>query len=100
MEFDTAVRHDVPVLVIISLNGGWTADPDRDKPGRELGYTRYDEIARALGGHGELVEQPGDIRPALERAAAAVADGKPALVNVVTDWSARATTAAFTVYST
>jgi len=100
MEFDTAVRHDVPVLVIISLNGGWTADPDKDKPGRELGYTRYDQIAAALGGHAEFVEQPGDIRPALERAAAAVADGKPALVNVVTDWSARATTAAFTVYST
>ena len=100
MEFDTAMRHNVPVLVIVSLNGGWTADPDKNKPGRDLGYTRYDEIARALGGYAELVEQPGDIRPALERSAAAVAGGKSALVNVVTDWSARATTAAFTVYST
>ena len=100
MEFDTAMRHNVPVLVIVSLNGGWTADPDKNKPGRDLGYTRYDEIARALGGYAEFVEQPGDIRPALERAAAAVAGGKSALVNVVTDWSARATTAAFTVYST
>ncbi len=100
MEFDTAVRHNAPVLVIISLNGGWTADPDKDKPGRDLGYTRYDQIAAALGGHAEFVEHPGDIRPALERAASAVADGRPALVNVVTDWAARATTARFTVYST
>jgi acetolactate synthase-1/2/3 large subunit len=100
MEFDTAVRHKVPVLVVISLNGGWTADPDRAKPGRDLGYTRYDKIAEALGGHGEYVEEPEHIRPALERAAAAVAAGQPALVNVVTDWKARATTAPFTLYST
>ncbi len=100
MEFDTAIRHDAPVLVVISLNGGWTADPDKAKPGRDLGYTRYDRIAEALGGHGELVEHPSDIRPALERAASAVADGRPALVNVVTEWTARATTAPFTVYST
>jgi acetolactate synthase-1/2/3 large subunit len=100
MEFDTAVRHGAPVLVVISLNGGWTADPDRAKPGRDLGYTRYDKIAEALGGHAEYVEEPDDIRPALERAAAANAAGKPALVNVVTDWRARATTAPFTLYTT
>jgi thiamine pyrophosphate-dependent acetolactate synthase large subunit-like protein len=100
MEFDTAVRHGAPVLVVISLNGGWTGDPDRAKPGRDLGYTRYDKIAEALGGHAEYVEAPDDIRPALERAAAANAAGKPALVNVVTDWRARATTAPFTLYTT
>ena len=32
MELDTAVRHKLPVLVVISLNGGWTADPDQTKP--------------------------------------------------------------------
>jgi acetolactate synthase-1/2/3 large subunit len=100
MEFDTAVRHGVPVLVVISQNGGWTADPDRAKPGRDLGYPRYDRLAEILGGHGEHVEEPDDIRPALERAAAAVAAGTPALVNVVTDWRARATTAPFTLYTT
>jgi thiamine pyrophosphate-dependent acetolactate synthase large subunit-like protein len=100
MEFDTAVRHGAPVLVVISLNGGWTGDPDRAKPGRDLGYTRYDKIAEALGGHAEYVEEPDDIRPALERAAAANAAGQPALVNVVTDWRARATTAPFTLYTT
>lgn len=100
MEFDTAVRHQIPVLLVISQNGGWTADPDGNKPGRDLGYPRYDQMAEVLGGHGEFVENPDDIRPALERAAVANAQGKPALVNVVTDWKARATTAAFTRYTT
>ena len=100
MELDTAIRHQLPVLVVISLNGGWTADPDQTKPGRNLGYTRFDRMAEALGCHGEYVEQPEDIRPALERAAAAVARGQTAVVNVVTDWRARATTASFTTFST
>ena len=100
MELDTAVRHKLPVLVVISLNGGWTADPDQTKPGRNLGYTRFDQLAQALGCHGEYVENPEDIRPALERAAAAVARGQTAVVNVVTDWRARATTASFTSFST
>ena len=100
MELDTAVRHKLPILVVISLNGGWTADPERKKPGRDLGYTRYERMAEALGCHGEYVERPEDIRPALERAAAAVADGRTAVVNVVTDWRARAGTAAFTNYVT
>jgi hypothetical protein len=46
------------------------------------------------------VTKPDDIRPALERAKKAVAEGKAALVCVVTDHNARATTAAFTNYST
>jgi acetolactate synthase-1/2/3 large subunit len=100
MEFDTAVRHRLPLLVVISLNGGWTGDPKRERPGRELGYTRYDRIAEALGGHGAFVEAPDAIRPALERAMQAVREGTPALVNVVTDWRARASTAAFTRYVT
>lgn len=100
MELDTAVRHKMPVLVVVSLNGGWTADPERNKPGRDLGYTRFDELAKALGCGGEYVEKAEDIRPALERAAKIVADGRPALVNVVTDWRARAQTVKFTRTST
>jgi acetolactate synthase-1/2/3 large subunit len=57
-------------------------------------------MAESLGGYGEYVEKPDDIRPALERAMAEVNSGRPALVNVVTDWRARATTAAFTKYVT
>ena len=100
LELDTAVRHKLPVITVISLNGGWTGDPKREKPGRELGYTRFDEMAKALGCAGEYVERPEDIRPALERAAAAVREGRPALVNVVTDWRARAQTVRFSASST
>jgi thiamine pyrophosphate-dependent acetolactate synthase large subunit-like protein len=96
-EIDTAVRHKIPVLVVISNNGGWTADPKQDKPGRNLGYTRYDKIARDYGAHGEFVEKPHEIRAALERA---YASRKPAVVNVVTDYTARATTIRFSAYST
>lgn len=100
LELDTAVRHKIPVLVVVSLNGGWTADEKREKPGRELGYTRFDEMARALGCHGEYVEKPDDIRPALERAQRAVDAGQPALVNVVTDFRARAVTVRFSAMNT
>ncbi len=100
MELDTAVRHKIPVLVVISLNGGWTADPQREKPGRDLGYTRYDKMAEALGCYGEYVEKPEDIGPALQRAQKQVDQGRVALVNVKTDDRARATTVAFSSHST
>jgi acetolactate synthase-1/2/3 large subunit len=44
--------------------------------------TRYDQVVEALGGHGELVERPDQLRGALERA---LAGDRPALVNVLTD---------------
>jgi acetolactate synthase-1/2/3 large subunit len=100
MELDTAARHNLAMIVVISLNGGWTADPKREKPGRDLGYTRFDLFAQSLGCHGEQVEKPEDIRPALERAKSAIKNGKPALVNVVTDFTARAVTVRFTKTAT
>jgi acetolactate synthase-1/2/3 large subunit len=48
-----------------------------------------------FGAHGEYVERPQDIRPALERAAAS---GKPAVVNVITDPQARSSTVSFAAY--
>jgi thiamine pyrophosphate-dependent acetolactate synthase large subunit-like protein len=100
LELDTAVRHDLPVLVVISLNGGWTADPAGDKPGRNLGYTRFDKMAEALGCYGEYVEAPHAVRPALERAQRQVDQGRVAVVNVKTDHRARAGTLSFAQYST
>jgi len=97
MEIDTAVRHRIPVTVVISNNGGWTGDPQGTKPGRNLGFTRYDRVAIELGAHGEFVEKPHEIRPALERA---YASGKPAVVNVITDPRARAQTVRFSAYTT
>jgi acetolactate synthase-1/2/3 large subunit len=101
MDIDTAVRHKINVVCVISNNGGWTADAPWSrplpKPGRNLGFTRYDRLAMDLGAHGEHVEKSNDIRPALERAFAA---GKPAVVNVITDHTARAQTVRFSAYST
>ncbi len=50
--------------------------------GSQLSSTRYDLIAQAMDCYGETVEEPDQIRPALERAFNA---GKPALLNVITD---------------
>ena len=100
MELDTAVRHKIPVLVVISLNGGWTADPQKEKPGRDLGYTRYDKMAEALGCYSEYVEEPGEIAAALARAQAKVDGGMVAVVNIKTDWAAQAVTQKFATYST
>ncbi len=97
MEMDTAVRHNIPIVTVISLNGGWTADPEGSKVGRALGYQRYEKMMDAFGGYGEYVEKPAEIRPALQRA---FASGKAAIVNVKTDFRARATTLRFTDYST
>ena len=87
-DFDTAIRHKLPLTVVVSNNEGWTARVEGvRKPGRELGWTKFDEIAQAMGGHGEAVHEPNDIRPALERA---LDSGVPAIVNVRTDPTARA----------
>ncbi|MFC2066869.1 thiamine pyrophosphate-binding protein [Chloroflexota bacterium] len=99
MEMDTAVRHNIPLVVVVGNNGGWNSTqnpyrPERDRPGRYLGFTRYDKLVETLGGHGEFVEEPEDIRGALERAFAC---GKPALVNVIIDATITATTQVFAV---
>ena len=83
MEIDTCVRFNLPVVTVISNNAGWTArTPDHRKPGRELGFTNFDGMARELGAYGERVEDPNEIRPALERA---FASGKPAVINVIVE---------------
>jgi thiamine pyrophosphate-dependent acetolactate synthase large subunit-like protein len=100
MELDTAVRHKVPLLMVVSLNGGWTGDPKLEKPGRNLGYTRYDKLAESLGCYGEYITRAEDIRPALERGQAKVDEGMVAVINVRTDYRARYAGAAFSDYTT
>jgi acetolactate synthase-1/2/3 large subunit len=89
MEFDTMVRHNIKVISVISNNGSWgqVKQLQLSGYGRELGVklsqtTRYDKLVESLGGHGEFVERPAEIRPALERA---FASPKPACINVITD---------------
>ena len=80
MEIDTAVRHDLPVVTVVSNNEGWFArDPKWKRPGRELGFTEFDEMAKSLHGYGEKVVDPNEIKPALFRA---FESGKPAVINV------------------
>jgi acetolactate synthase-1/2/3 large subunit len=89
IEFDTLARHGVDVVGVMGNNGIWALE----KHPMEMLYgysvaaelrpgTRYDEVVAALGGHGELVDRPAQLKPALERAFSA---GVPALVNVLTD---------------
>jgi acetolactate synthase-1/2/3 large subunit len=88
-EFHTAVRHKIPIVVIIGNDKGWglerelqTAIYGKEKViGCELGLVRYDKVVEALGGHGEFVEKPEELQPALERA---FKSGLPACVNVMT----------------
>jgi acetolactate synthase-1/2/3 large subunit len=88
-DLDTLVRFGADVVGIVGNNGIWGLEKH---PMRLIyGYdvvaelrpgTRYDEVMTALGGHGELVAEPGEIGPALDRA---FATPGPSLVNVLTD---------------
>lgn len=88
-DFETLVRHGVNVTAIVGNNGIWGLEKH---PMQALfGYDvvadlapgiRYDKVIEALGGHGELVDAPGEIGPALDRA---LATPGVSLVNVLTD---------------
>ncbi len=87
-EFDTAVRFNLPVIGIVGNDAAWGqmmrpqgAMMGWDRlDGTLLARTRYDKVVEALGGYGESVDKPEDLRPALDRAAAS---GKPACINVM-----------------
>lgn len=91
MEMDTAVRFGLPIVAVIGNDGGWgqmrqgieaAGLGEAGLVATDLGFTRYDKIVEALGGHGEHVESPAEIRPALERS---FESRKPACVNVIID---------------
>jgi acetolactate synthase-1/2/3 large subunit len=89
MEFDTMVRHKIPVVCVVGNNGIWALEkhPMLNMLGTSIAAdlgdrTRYDKVVEALGGHGEMVDRPEEIRPALERA---FKSGLPACINVICD---------------
>jgi acetolactate synthase-1/2/3 large subunit len=89
MDFDTLVRHGLPVVAIVGNNGIWGLEkhPMQQLYGYDVAAdlrqeTRYDDIVAALGGAGETVEKAGDLDSALDRA---FASGVPYLINVLTD---------------
>jgi acetolactate synthase-1/2/3 large subunit len=90
MEFDTAIRHQLPMVVVVGNDAAWGVEqhfqralygPDR-LVATSLRRMRYDQMVQAIGGYGEYVERPADLPKALERALAA---GVPACVNVATE---------------
>ncbi len=89
MDVDTMVRHGLPAVLVVGNNGIWGLEkhPMRAIYGWDVACDlqpacRYDQVVEALGGAGELVTDPEQIGPALDRA---FASGVPYLVNVVTD---------------
>jgi len=89
LEFDTMARLGIPVVGVIGNNGIWGLEhhPMKFLYGYSVAAelapeTRYDKVAEALGCHAELVREPDELQPALERA---FESGRPALVNVLTD---------------
>ncbi|MCC6533222.1 MAG: thiamine pyrophosphate-binding protein [Burkholderiales bacterium] len=89
-EFDTAVRHALPILAVVGNDACWNAEHQiqidsfgRDRAvGCELLPSRYDQAVAGLGGFGQLVRHAAELRPALE---AARASGRPACVNVMVE---------------
>ena len=90
MEFDTMVRHDIPVVCVVNNDCAWGMIKHSQEMSigcerctcAELGMRHYEKVVEGLGGYGELVTKDEDIIPAIKRA---MASGKPACVNVVTD---------------
>ncbi len=90
MEFDTAVRHDIPIICVVNNDCAWGMIKHSQAMSigkerctcAELGMRHYEKMVEGLGGYGELVTKDQEIIPALERA---VQSGKPACINVVTD---------------
>jgi acetolactate synthase-1/2/3 large subunit len=87
-EIETAVRLNLPYVAIVGTDCRWNAEynlqvrdygPNRTH-GCELNPTRYDLVATALGGHGELVTSADELSGAIERA---LASGRPAVINVM-----------------
>src|SRR5882672_9640071 len=90
MEMETAVRFKLPMTVVVGNDGGWgqIRNPQLSFFGAEravgtsLPFTRFERMVEALGGKGLHVTEPGQLRPALERA---LGSGEVYCVNVVLD---------------
>ena len=90
MEFETAIRKNLPIVVVISNDLGWGMIRHSQElrighaieDGTFIGKVDYHKMVEAIGGKGFFVEKPEDIRPALEQA---FASGKVCCINVMTD---------------
>ncbi len=93
-EFDTFVRHRIPVIAVVGNDAGWTQIAREqvktlgDGVGTALARSDYHEVAAGFGAEGILVKSNADVPEALARARAAAAAGKPVLINVWLDGTA------------
>lgn len=90
-ELETAVRHKVQIIVIVAVDGAWGMEKSAQRRvwGREADWfgsdhapVRFDEVARAMGCHGDYADTSADLRSALERAASS---GKPSVIHAAVD---------------
>ena len=97
MDLETASRSGIPILTVIKHDSVFSGYPP-NYPEADAKYHAirqdgdYAGVARALGWHAERVEQPGELRAAFQRGLRAVADGQPALVDVITKETTRLST--------
>jgi thiamine pyrophosphate-dependent acetolactate synthase large subunit-like protein len=90
MDFETAVRERLPILSILSNNFSMAIElkvmPISTEKYRSTDISgNYADFAKALGGYGERVTEPGQIKAAIKRGIAATKDGKPALLEFITE---------------
>ena len=90
-ELETAVRHELPVIIIVAVDGAFGMEKTAQQRlfgrvadwfGHEHAPVRYDQVAIAMGCHGEYVRRGSEVESALERS---LASGKPAVIHAMVD---------------
>ncbi|MEK7443263.1 MAG: thiamine pyrophosphate-dependent enzyme, partial [candidate division NC10 bacterium] len=90
MDFETAVRERIPILSVLLNNFSMAIELKVMKTATEKYRStdisgHYADMARAFGGHGERVTEPGEIVPAIQRAIRQTREGTPALLEFITE---------------
>jgi thiamine pyrophosphate-dependent acetolactate synthase large subunit-like protein len=90
MDFETAVRERLPILSILLNNFSMAIElkvmPISTEKYRSTDISgNYADFAKALGGYGERVTDPGQIIPAIKRGIAQTREGTPALLEFITE---------------
>jgi acetolactate synthase-1/2/3 large subunit len=90
-EFDTFVRHAIPVIAVVGNDAGWTQIAREqvkmlgDDVGTVLGRTAYHEVVKGFGAEGVEIRRDSEVEAGLAEARRIAASGKPVLVNVWLD---------------
>ncbi len=88
-EFDTYVRHDLPVIAVVGNDASWAQiareqiDVLEDDVGTVLRRSDYHVVAEGFGGKGFLLDSPDKVVPTLAAAKAESARGRPVLINAL-----------------